>query len=141
MREGRKFPACSTYKEKTGQKVGVAVGGLDINNNPLKSAEIYFDINGEWMTIAPLRSAYGMGTLNVISNRLLHFGGLGDNGASDLAFVHNDQTGWHLSNLKTSSPKSGHVSVAVKVGQLSMNNLGRSSCSIFNRLSKWKCIF
>ena len=104
--------------------MGVAVGGLDINNNPLKSAEIYFDINGEWMTIAPLRSAYGMGTLNVVSNRLLHFGGLGDNGVSSLTYVHNDQTGWHLSNLKTSSPKSGHVSVAVKVGQLSMNDLG-----------------
>ena len=120
LREGRKFPACGTFYEKTGGNVGVAVGGLDITNNPIKSAEVYFDMNGEWILITQLPSPYGMGTVSIVGNRLLFIGGMGEADASSHVYVFNKQTGWHLTNLRTSSGKSEHVSTAIRVDQISV---------------------
>ena len=88
-------------------------------NDPLNSAEAFYDINGEWTTMTALRSIGGMGSLNVIRQRLTFIGGRGNQGATSSIHVYNHQTGWHLTNLLMTTAKSGHVSQVAKVGQIS----------------------
>ena len=92
-------------------------------NDPLNSAEAFYDINGEWTTMTALRSIGGMGSLNVIRQRLTFIGGRGNQGATSSIHVYNHQTGWHLTNLLMTTAKSGHVSQVAKVGQISINGL------------------
>ena len=123
MKEGRKFPACSLFTNEKGYKVGVVVGGLDRGNNPIKSAEAFNDANGEWVPMPSLRSVGGVGTLNVVRQRLTFIGGREDEGVSSSIQVYNKQTGWHLTNLQLNVGRTGHISKVANVGQVSINGL------------------
>ena len=81
--------------------------------------------NGEWVSIESLPSKYPWGSVEVVNNRLLYIGG------SDLAtstsnrvFIHNEETGWHLSNMEIQVSRSRHVSSVVIASEINQSYPG-----------------
>lgn len=113
MRVARKYLTCGKFVDKTGTLVPVAVGGIDGLGNTLSTIEVYFDSNGEWNFIQSLPSPLAFGTVTAINNRLLHLGGAENSAATSDVYIHNEETGWHLSNMQMLTERYRHINLLV----------------------------
>ena len=63
--------------------------------------------------------------MEVVNNRLLFIGG-GNlaTGTSNRVFIHNEETGWHLSNMEIQVSRSRHVSSVISASDISQSYPG-----------------
>ena len=92
---------------------------------PLLQSGFVSHSNGEWVSIESLPSKYPWGSIEVVNNRLLYMGG-GNlaTSTSNRVFIHNEETGWHLSNMEIQVSRSRHVSSVVSASDISQNYPG-----------------
>ena len=74
------------------------------------------------------------GTLNQINNRLLYIGGANIETVSKDLYIHNEETGWHLSNIKIGESRFRHTSTVVNTSDISETYPGKDTYSGAN----WK---
>ena len=67
------------------------------------------------------------GTVNVINNRLLYTGGADIETVSKDVYIHNEETGWHLSNIKIGESRFRHTSTVVNSSDISETYPGKDT--------------
>ena len=65
------------------------------------------------------------GTVNVINNRLLYIGGADMDSTGKELFIHNEETGWHLSNMEMAVSRFRHISRIVNTSDISETYPGK----------------
>lgn len=118
MKNLRKHHSCEKYVMHSGMAVVVAVGGIGTNGVLLDSAEHYYISNGQWALFQSLPKSLGYGAMSVINNRLHFIGGSKDLKSERNVYLYNEETGWHLSNIRLDFGKFGHFSLKVNISEL-----------------------